>query len=340
MADIEKKIYEALAYVEDPDLKKDLVTLGMIQKLQIEGKKVSFDLVLTTPACPMKDMLHNACVNAIKTMVDKEMEVLINVTSNVSSSRQDSPVLQGVRNIVAVASGKGGVGKSTIAMELAKGLKRTGATVGILDADIHGPSIPLLLGAEGMQPEMRDSRMFPIDKDGIKLMSIGFLVPKEQAVVWRGPMLASALKQFAQDVEWGSLDYLVIDLPPGTGDVHLSLIQQIPVTGVVIVTTPDELSVADARKAINMYQNPQLKQEILGVVENMSYFRPVEQGEKYFLFGKEGGKALAQECNLELLCEVPMAEKDQKDRLTAAFDVMTQEVARQLAILNAKQKNA
>ena len=335
---VKEEILKALSYVEDPDLKKDLVTLNMIQNLNVNDKEVSFDLVLTTPACPMKDMLANACKNAIATMVDAEMVVKMNITSSVTSVREDSALLTGIKNIIAVASGKGGVGKSTVAINLAKALKSTGATVGILDADIHGPSIPVLMGAKDKKPELIGERMQPITHDGIKLMSIGFLVPKEQAIVWRGPMLSSALKQFSNDVDWGELDYLIIDLPPGTGDVHLSLVQLIPLTGMVIVTTPDEVAVSDARKAIAMFLNPQLKQEIFGVIENMSYFQPKE--EKYYLFGQGGGKGLAEEFNMDLLGEIPIIEKHSLKENNSVYLTIASKVAQKVAIRNAVKKKS
>lgn len=329
---MEERILKALAYVEDPDLGKDLVTLNMIQNLRHDGESVSFDLVLTTPACPMKDMLKKACITAINTMVDANLKVNVNVTSNVHSSRDNAEVLKGVKNVIAVASGKGGVGKSTIAMNLALALKRTGATVGLLDADIHGPSIPVISNSENTAPEMKDNMIFPVDIEGMKVMSIGYMIPRHQAVVWRGPMLSSALKQFSTDVEWGELDYLVIDLPPGTGDVHLSMLQLIPLNGILIVTTPDQLSIADAHKAINMYTNPQLKQEILGIVENMSYFQPEPGAPKYFLFGKGGGAQLAQESGQELIMQLPIVEKGNEFKLQAKYDQLAGKVAQSLVV--------
>ena len=287
------QIMKALSYVDDPDLNKDLVTLGMIQKIEIDGHKVAFDLVLTTPACPMKESIARACTTAVHTMVSADADVHINITSNVQSSRENSTVLSGIRNIIAVASGKGGVGKSTVAVNLAKTLSDAGARVGLLDADIHGPSIPILLGTQGQKPVMDGELMVPIEYNGLKTMSIGYLVESKQALVWRGPMLSKAISQFCTDVKWGELDYLFVDLPPGTGDAHLSIMQHIPLSGVVIVTTPEEVAVADTRKALDMFTNPHLKQEILGVVENMSYFQP-EDGRKYYLFGKDGGKNLSE----------------------------------------------
>lgn len=335
MADLKERILKALAYVEDPDLKKDLVTLNMIRNMEIGEGWVKFDLVLTTPACPMKDMLTNACKNAIKTMVDGHMDVQINVTSTVTTAREENEVLKGIRNIIAVASGKGGVGKSTVAVNLAKSLRDTGAKVGILDADIHGPSIPTLLGVTEERPEVVGEKMIPIVKDGIELMSIGFLVPRQQAIVWRGPMLASALKQFSNDVNWSALDYLIVDLPPGTGDVHLSLVQQIPLTGVVMVTKPDEVSVADTRKAIDMFTNPQLKQNILGIVENMSFFKPKDSDTSYFLFGEGGGESLANEFQLELLGKIPVIEPSDIEAKQAAYSEVVGKVAQKVSILNA-----
>lgn len=254
----QEQILQALSQVQEPDLGKDLVTLNMVKDIVIDGNKVSFTVVLTTPACPLKDMIRGACENAVKILVDKNAEVTVNFTANVNSNRKDSKAaLPGVKNIIAVGSGKGGVGKSTVSINLALALARGGAKVGIMDADIYGPSIPIMLGIKGERPMMQDvdgkGMIVPIDVMGLKAMSIGLLIDDRQAVVWRGPMASSALKQFVTDVLWGELDYLIIDLPPGTGDIHLTMVQTIPVTGAVIVTTPQEVALADAKKAIMMF---------------------------------------------------------------------------------------
>lgn len=333
----EEKVLAALGYVDDPDLGKDLVSLGMIKNVKIDGLDVSFDLVLTTPACPMKDSMANACKTAISTMVSEDAKVDINLTSNVQESRDTNTVLSSVKNIIAIASGKGGVGKSSVAMNLAKTLKDAGAKVGLLDADIHGPSIPVLMQTEKLKPEMDGELMKPIEKDGIKTMSIGYLVESKQALVWRGPMLSKAISQFCSDVKWGELDYLFVDLPPGTGDAHLSIIQQIPLSGVVIVTTPEEVAVADTRKAIDMFTNPHLKQEVLGVVENMSYFQPIEDGEKYFIFGKDGGERLCQEWNLDMLGQIPIKEDKSFESLHSYYIPVTGKLVQRLSVLAANR---
>src|SRR5213083_914839 len=225
-----EKILEALSNVQEPDLGKDLVTLNMIKDIEIKGNDVSFTVVLTTPACPMKDMISNACVNAIKILVNKEANVKVNFTSNTTTKRTDpGSVLPKVKNIIAVVSGKGGVGKSTVAANLALALAQDGASVGLMDADIYGPSVPIMFGVRGERPMMKEVNgkgfIIPLERFGIKLMSIGLLVDEKSAVVWRGPMASSAIRQFVTDVDWGELDYLVIDMPPGTGDIHLTLIQ-------------------------------------------------------------------------------------------------------------------
>ena len=332
-----EKILEALSHVEDPDLKKDLVSLNMIRNLEISDSSVRFDLFLTTPACPMKDMLKNACITAIKTMVDQNLDVEVRVDAEVSSSRLNAEVLKGVKNIIAVASGKGGVGKSTVAVNLAKALSKEGVSVGILDADIHGPSIPTLMGIADVQPEMEGSTILPVDVEGIKTISIGLMVPKAQAIVWRGPMLSNAFNQLSSDVKWGDLDYLIIDLPPGTGDVHLSLVQHIPLTGVLIVTSPEEVSVADARKAISMFKIPQINKPLLGIVENMSYFQPAGQAERYSIFGSGGGKQLADEFGMDLLAEIPVAEFGKRDMLDLHYSQLAGAVVRRVSILNASK---
>jgi len=307
-------ILKALSNVQEPDLGKDLVTLNMIKDIAIDGNNVSFTIVLTTPACPMKDMMQRASENAVKLLVNKDAIVKVNFTSNTSTTRKDDQkVLGGVKNIIAVVSGKGGVGKSTVSANLALALAEGGASVGLMDADIYGPSVPMMFGVRGSRPMMKEvdgkGVIVPLEKFGIKLMSIGLLVDEKDAVVWRGPMASSAIRQFVTDVEWGELDYLVIDMPPGTGDIHLTLMQIVPVTGVVIVTTPQNVALADAKKAIAMFGQAQISVPIIGLVENMAYFTPAElPNNKYYLFGKEGGKRLAEEYELPFLGQIPLVQ--------------------------------
>ena len=331
------QIIEALSYVEDPDLKKDLVSLGMIQDLSINGAEFAFDLVLTTPACPMKESIANACKNAIYTMVNSEAIVKINITSNVQQSRDDQSVLSGIKNIIAVASGKGGVGKSTFAINLSRTLAISGAKVGLMDADIHGPSIPTLMNTVDKKPEMDGDLMVPIENQGVQTMSIGYMVDTKQALVWRGPMLSKAISQFCSDVKWGNLDYLIIDLPPGTGDIHLSVVQHIPISGVVLITTPEEVAVADTRKAIDMFRNPHISQNILGIVENMSFFQPDENGEKYYIFGKEGGQKLSKESSVDFLGEIPIKENKKFDNIHKDYLAITGKIVQKLSILAASK---
>ncbi len=272
-------------------------------------------MVLTTPACPLKDLIMNACINAIKLLVNKEAVVKVNFTSNTSSNRKDAKtILSGVKNIIAVVSGKGGVGKSTVSSNLALALAEGGAKVGLMDADIYGPSQHIMFGVRGERPMMKDDGsgkglIVPIEKFGIKMMSIGLLVDEKQAVVWRGPMVSSAIRQFVSDVDWGELDYLVIDMPPGTGDIHLTIVQTVPVTGVIVVTTPQTVALADAKKGIAMFSQAQLKVPVIGLVENMSYFTPKELPDnKYYIFGKDGGKNLAEEFDIPFLGQIPIVE--------------------------------
>jgi len=303
-----------LSNVQEPDLGKDLVTLNMVKDIEIEGNYVTFTVVLTTPACPMKDMIKNACVNAIKLLVNKEATVNVKFTSNTTTKRTDAgAILPKVKNIIAVVSGKGGVGKSTVAANLALALSEGGAKVGLMDADIYGPSVPIMFGVRGERPIMMDvegkGMIIPLEKFGIKLMSIGLLVDEKNAVVWRGPMASSAIKQFVTDVYWDELDYLVVDMPPGTGDIHLTLMQTVPVTGAVIVTTPQDVALADAKKGIAMFGQAQMNVPIIGLVENMSYFVPAElPGNKYYIFGKEGGKRLADEYDIPFLGQIPLVQ--------------------------------
>ena len=347
-------VIKALSNVQEPDLGKDLVTLNMVHDVVVEGKNISFTVVLTTPACPLKDMIEKACINAVKLLVDKEAVVTVNLTANVNTNRTDSKsVLPGVKNIIMVASGKGGVGKSTVAVNLALGLAQEGAAVGLLDADIYGPSIPIMLGMRDERPMMTQvdgkGKIVPMQRFGIKAMSIGLLIDEKQAVIWRGPMASSALKQFITDVHWQELDYLVIDLPPGTGDVHLTLVQAVPVTGAVIVSTPQAVAAADARKAIMMFKQENIKIPILGIVENMAYFTPAELPEnKYYLFGKGGAKQMAEQFELPFLGEIPLVQSireggdkgipailDDESVTQEIFKELAQNVARNVSIRNA-----
>ncbi|MGG9970248.1 Mrp/NBP35 family ATP-binding protein [Ferruginibacter sp. SUN002] len=310
----QEDILKALSNVQEPDLGKDLVTLNMIKDIVIDGNNVAFTIVLTTPACPMKDMMRMASENAIKLLVNKEAVVTVNFTSNTSTNRKDAKtVLAGVKNIIAVVSGKGGVGKSTVSANLALALAQGGAKVGLMDADIYGPSQHIMFGIRGERPLMREvdgkGMIVPIEKFGIKTMSIGLLIDEKQAVVWRGPMVSSAIRQFTTDVDWGELDYLVIDMPPGTGDIHLTIVQTVPVTGVIVVTTPQTVALADAKKGIAMFGQAQLKVPVIGLVENMSYFTPAELPEnKYYIFGKNGGKNLAEEFDIPFLGQIPIVQ--------------------------------
>ena len=307
-------ILKALSNVQEPDLGKDLVTLNMVKDIEIEGNYVAFTVVLTTPACPLKDMIKNACINAVKILVNKEAIVNVKFTSNTTSKRKEGDaVLPQVKNIIAVVSGKGGVGKSTVAANLALALSQGGAKVGLMDADIYGPSVPIMFGVRGERPMMKEvngkGMIVPLERYGIKLLSIGLLVDDKSAVVWRGPMASSAIRQFVTDVIWGDLDYLVIDMPPGTGDIHLTLVQTVPVTGVVVVTTPQDVALADAKKGIAMFGQAQMKVPIIGLIENMSYFTPLElPGNRYYIFGKDGGKRLAEEYELPFLGQIPLVQ--------------------------------
>ncbi len=350
-----EQIIEALSHVNDPDLKKDLVTLNMIENVVIEGNKVSFTVVLTTPACPLKDVIETDCRNAIAEYVSEDADVELTFDSKVTTRRVDKKdVLPGVKNIIAVSSGKGGVGKSTVAVNLALSLLKNGSTVGIVDADIHGPSIPLMLGIKGKRPTVQqiDGKHYivPLEAYGLKVLSIGLLIDERQAVVWRGPMVSSALRQFFTECIWGDLDYLILDLPPGTGDVHLTLAQQIPITGAVVVTTPQKVAMADARKGISMFKMEGMNIPIIGVVENMSWFTPAELPEnKYYLFGKGGGAALAEEFDVPLLGQIPLVQSireggDQGNPAvlqddaasTKAFMDFATTMERQVAIVNSK----
>ena len=310
----ENDILKALGTVEEPDFKKDLVTLNMVEDIKIENNTVSFTVVLTTPACPLKDLIKNRCFDAIHSMINKDVAIKINFTSRTTSLRTDKKdVLKDVKNIIAVVSGKGGVGKSTVASNLALAIAESGAKVGFMDADIYGPSGHIMFGIRGQRPQMRDvdgkGKIVPIERYGIKIMSIGLLVDERQAVVWRGPMVSSAIRQFVTDVDWGELDYLIIDMPPGTGDIHLTITQSVPVTGAIVVTTPQLVALADAKKGIAMFNQPGLKVPVIGLVENMSYFTPKElPGNKYYIFGKEGGKNLASEFDIPFLGEIPLVQ--------------------------------
>lgn len=347
------KILAALGTVEEPDLKKDLVSLNMIRDVEAGVNQISFTVVLTTPACPLKELIRQRCVEAIQRDLGTGFEINIQMTSDVTANARKSIMLPGVKNIIAISSGKGGVGKSTVTVNLAMALKKAGAKVGILDADISGPSIPIMFGAEDMQPLVspKDGKNFiaPIMQYGIKMISIGFLTPPDSAVVWRGPMASQALRQFFGDVDWGELDYLLLDMPPGTSDIHLTLVQTVPVSGAVVVTTPQKVAVADATKGGSMFSQGNINVPILGVIENMSYFTPAELPEnRYYLFGQGGGQQLADKLGVELLGQIPIVQKireggdegrpvtmDDHELVTGSFMEVAEKLAQKIAIRNA-----
>jgi ATP-binding protein involved in chromosome partitioning len=345
-------ILKALSTVEDPDLHRDLVTLNMIKDLVVTAEKISFTVVLTTPACPLKEKIRKDCEDAVRLVTGADVLLVINMTSSVTTLRDNAPLLPKVKNIIAIASGKGGVGKSTVTSNLAVALARAGAKVGLIDADIYGPSIPTMFNCEHEQPLVKQVNgrniIIPIEQYGVKLISIGFLTPPDSAVVWRGPMASSALKQFFSDAEWGELDYLLIDLPPGTSDIHLTLVQTVPVTGAVIVTTPQKVALADANKGLAMFRQPQINVPVLGIIENMAYFTPEElPSNKYYIFGKDGGKTLADKYNVPLLGQIPLVQGIRESGdiglpaalkdgpIAVAFQELAETLARKIAIRNA-----
>jgi len=349
----ETEVRKALSTVLDPDIKRDLVSLNMVHDIRVEGNSVSFTVVLTTPACPLKEQIRRECVEAVERIAGREVAINVNITSSVTSLRGNAPLLPQVKNIVPIASGKGGVGKSTITTNLAVALAQAGAKVGLIDADIFGPSIPTMFNCEFEQPGVKNVNgkniIVPIEQYGVKLISIGFLTPQDSAVIWRGPMASSALKQFFGDADWGELDYLLIDLPPGTSDIHLTLVQTVPVTGAVIVTTPQKVALADATKAVAMFRQPQINVPILGIVENMAWFTPEELPDnKYYIFGRDGGKNLSDKYGVPLLGQIPLVQSVRESGDSGlpavlkegpskvAFTALAESVARQIAIRNAQ----
>ena len=345
----EKQIIKALSKVNDPDLKKDLVSLNMIKNISIDNNVVSFEIVLTTPACPLKEQIKKDCLNELN-KINNNLKYNIIFSSNVVPFDKKT-MIKNIKNIIAISSGKGGVGKSTIASNLAVGLGNMGAKTGLIDADIFGPSIPTMFNCENEQPTIKKSKekniIIPIEQYGIKLLSMGLLIPNNKAVVWRGPMASSAMKQLILDVEWGELDYLIVDLPPGTSDIHITLSQSFPVTGTVIISTPQKVATNDAEKAISMYNQEQTNIPIIGLIENMSYFID-DNDKKNYLFGKDGGKTLCNKFSIDFIGQIPIDKRIsdgsdlgypiilKENKISDIFKTLSQNIARKIAINNSK----
>ena len=341
----ENSVLDALRQIRDPDLHKDIVTLGFIKDLAIRDGDVSFRIVLTTPACPVRDEMQNQARELV-TAIPGVNSVNITMDAEVPKGRGlgDKVSIPGVRNIVAVSSGKGGVGKSTVAVNLAVALALDGARVGLMDADVYGPNVPIMLGASHARPEVDVNKLIPIEAHGVKLMSMAVLQPGDKPLIVRGPILHGLVKQFLSDVKWGELDYLIVDMPPGTGDVQLSLAQLVPVQGAVLVTTPQEVALIDVRRALRMFETVAVP--VLGVVENMSYFIAPDTGTRYNIFGEGGGERLANDYGVPFLGSVPMGieVREGGDRgvpvvigrpdspQAQAFRKVAEEVARQVSI--------
>jgi ATP-binding protein involved in chromosome partitioning len=340
-----EKVKAALATVMDPDLHQDIVSLGMISDIKIDGGKVHFKLTLTTPACPLKEKIEEDCrvaVGKLEGVKEISMESAANVAGQRKIAGKDP--IPGVRQIIACTSGKGGVGKTTVSVNLAVALAKLGAKVGILDADITGPNVPLMMGVQDHQVEARDGRIVPPENFGVKVVSMAFFVSRDTAIIWRGPMLDKAIRQFLRDVDWGELDYLIVDMPPGTGDAQLSLVQATQVSGGVIVTTPQDVALLDGRKGLAMFK--QMDVPVLGFVENMSYFQPPNSSERFEIFGHGGGAKLAEETEVPFLGELPLeiavreggdkghpiTATDPNNPASKAFNEIAKKVAAQVSI--------
>jgi ATP-binding protein involved in chromosome partitioning len=341
----EELVLNSLRQIIDPDLKKDIVSLGFVRDLRIENGDVSFRIVLTTPACPVKDEMEGMAREIIR-VLPGVANVNVTMDAEVPQGRgiKNNVAIPGVKNIIAVSSGKGGVGKSTVAVNLAVALAANGARVGLMDADVYGPNVPMMLGTGYNQPEVVNQQLVPIEAHGIKMVSMAVLVPPDKPMILRGPMLHGVVRQFLTDVNWGELDYLIVDMPPGTGDVQLSLAQLVPVQGAVLVTTPQEVSLSDVRRAVKMFETVNVP--VLGVIENMSYFIAPDTGNRYEIFGRGGGMKLCEEYGLNFLGEVPMGMEVREggdkgipvvvsspdSPQAAAFRKVAEEVARQVSI--------
>jgi ATP-binding protein involved in chromosome partitioning len=350
-APTEKTILDALRTVKDPDLHKDIVTLNFVKNLKTDRGRVSFTIELTTPACPVKDQMQRWAREAVL-KVPGVREVEIEMTSAVpkSATAPSQQGIPGVKNIIAVGSGKGGVGKTTVTVNLAVALAQSGAKVGLMDADIYGPNVPLMMGIVG-RPHAIGDRIQTLSNYGVRVMSMGFLTDGDTPLIWRGPMLHSVIQQFLRQVDWGELDYLLIDLPPGTGDVQLSLTQTVPLMGAIIVSTPQDVALQDARKAIMMFR--QVRVEVLGIVENMSYFQCPKCNERTHIFSHGGGATTAASYGVPFLGEVPLAvalreggdagkpvvASDPKSPAAAAFVQIAEQVASQVSIANLRDQD-
>jgi ATP-binding protein involved in chromosome partitioning len=342
------KVVSALSNVTHPAFNNDIVSLNMVSDIQVNGNAVSFTLTFQKSTDPLIASIQKACIKALQTFLDPDVQVLEIKIDSLQKIEPKPNSLAQVKNIIAIASGKGGVGKSTVAVNLAVSLAKLGYSVGLIDADIYGPSIPKMFGVETVRPEVKstekDDIIVPVLKYGVKLLSIGFFVSNKDALVWRGPMATSALKQLINQGEWGKLDYLLFDLPPGTGDVHLTLVQEMAVTGAIIVSTPQQVALADAIKGISMFQGDKVNVPVLGLVENMSWFTPAELPDnRYYIFGKEGCKNLANEMNIPLLGQIPVVQSicdggdtgkpvalDEESPVGLAFKSLTQNMVKEV----------
>jgi ATP-binding protein involved in chromosome partitioning len=355
-------VVDALRKIVHPDEDKDIIRLDMVKDLTVEDERVSFTVVVKNPDSAFANQVQEACRRVLHEEVDRQLEVDVELDSEMiplgddvmvgdqSGEKQQTSGEDGVKNTIAVASGKGGVGKSTVAVNLAMALSEQGYNVALVDTDIYGPSVPKMMGMEGEKPRVNDEKkIVPLEKHGIKLLSMGFMVDPDKAVVWRGPMVTKAVRQFLGDVHWGDIEYMILDLPPGTGDVQLTVVQTIPLTGAVIVSTPQDMALADARKGKAMFDNVNVP--VVGMVENMAYFTPPDLPDrKYYLFGREGAKELAKELDVPFLGQVPIEQKVREtgddgtpivraypDSLSAqSFDGIADELVEQVAIRNAE----